>query len=148
MLNVFVCLYNYCFDKKSSPFLRPPLTNLRVIKWTTENSAAIELEKSRGLLLIANTQAALDELIAIEHKFLRFVSKRTPVPKRFFDHNYTAIREYLRLPSLRKIYLKNDYVLAFKIDELIDDMGERVDKKIVTMLMLFDFSNAFYSVSL
>ena len=122
--------------------------NLRVTKWTTENSAAIELEKSRGLLLIANTQAALDELIAIEHKFLRFVSKMPAVPMRFFDHNYTAVRKYLTLPSLRNIYLKNEHVLAFKIDELIDDMRERVDKKIVTMLMLFDFSNAFYSASL
>ena len=55
-LNVFVCLYNYCFDQKSSPFLRPPLTNLRVIKCTTEKSAAIAFEKSRGQLLIANSK--------------------------------------------------------------------------------------------
>ena len=53
-LNVFVCLHTYCFDQKCSHFLRPPLTNLRVIKWTNEKSAAIELEKSRGQLLMAN----------------------------------------------------------------------------------------------
>ena len=52
-LNVFVCLYTYCCDQKSSPCLRPPLTNLRVI-WISEKSTAIELEKSRGQLLIAN----------------------------------------------------------------------------------------------
>ena len=65
------------------------------------------------------TQTAFDGLIAIEHKFLRFVSKLTPVPMLFFNHDYTAIRKFLHLTSLRHIYLINDYTLAFKISKIV-----------------------------
>ena len=57
----------------------------------------------------------MGELVSIEHKFLRFVSKLTPAPMRFDYHDYTSIRELLNLIPLRTILLKNDYILAFKI---------------------------------
>ena len=55
-------------------------------------------------ICLSHTQTALNELIAIKHKFLRFVSRRTPVPMHFFDHDYTAIRSFLRLPFLRNMF--------------------------------------------
>ena len=59
--------------------------------------------------------AALDELISIEHKFLQFLSGISWVPVHFFGQDYTAIRSFLRLPFLWNIFLKIDYMLAYKI---------------------------------
>ena len=57
----------------------------------------------------------MGEIVSIEHKFLRFVSRLTPTPMRFDDHDYTPIRKLLNLTPLRTIFLKNDYILAYKI---------------------------------
>ena len=54
-------------------------------------------------------------MIFIKYKFLRFVSKLLPVLMHFFDHDYTNIRNYLKLTPLRSIFLRNDYILSFKI---------------------------------
>ena len=42
----------------------------------------------------------------------------------FFNYDYTAIREYLRLPSLRNIYLRNDYITSFKIAKKLFNSSE------------------------
>ena len=65
---------------------------------------------------LPHTQLAMGELISIEHKFLRFVSKLTPVQMHFFDHDYTSIRSYLNFMPLRLIFLRNIYyILPFYI---------------------------------
>ena len=38
------------------------------------------------------TNIALKELVAIEHKFLRYASSKTTNPMHYFDHDYTEIR--------------------------------------------------------
>ena len=44
----------------------------------------------------SKTETALKKLIAIEYKFLRYVSIKTSNPMHFFDHDYTQIRSLLK----------------------------------------------------
>ena len=48
------------------------------------------------------TRTDFDQLIAIEHKFLRFASRKTSNPMHFFDHDYTEICRALRITELAK----------------------------------------------
>ena len=97
--------------------------SLRIVGFIKNVSTLVHFYKSLLLPIltycssIPHTQSALDELIAIEHKFLKFVSKRTPVPMHFYDHDHTLIRSTLQLPPapFKNIFLKNDYILAYKI---------------------------------
>ena len=61
------------------------------------------------------TQTALSQLVAIEHKFLRLASKKTPHPMHFFDHNYDPIRQLLRLPKLETFLKKQDCIVSYNI---------------------------------
>ena len=58
---------------------------------------------------------ALMELIAIEHKFLRYASSKTTNPMHYFDHDYTQIRALLKIESFRSQIMKIDFLVAFKI---------------------------------
>ena len=69
-------------------------------------------------------EALLGELIAIEHKFLRFVSRLTPFSMRFDDHDYTQVRSHLGLIPLRATLSKNDYILAYKITHRLINSSE------------------------
>ena len=61
------------------------------------------------------TENRLKDLIAIEHKVLRYASTKTSQPMHFFNHDYTEIRAQLKVMSLKQIIKKIDYLVAFKI---------------------------------
>ena len=61
------------------------------------------------------TDASLKELIAIEHKFLRYASTKNPNPMHFLDHDYTQIRYFLKIESLRSQIKKIVCIIAFKL---------------------------------
>ena len=81
-----------------------------------------------------------DELISIEHKFLRVVSRMTPMPMLFFNHGYTAIREYLRLPSLRNFYFRNDYIISFKITKRLFN-SSKINEFFTERSISYNFGN-------
>lgn len=61
------------------------------------------------------TDVAMNMLVAIEHKFLRFASYKTDSPMHFFDHDYTEIRCKLGVISLRSLFRYHDFLLSYKI---------------------------------
>ena len=70
------------------------------------------------------TENSLKELIAIEHKFLRYASTKTSSPMHFFEHDYTQIRNKLGLQSLRSLIKEIDYITAFKIAKKVFNSPE------------------------
>ena len=104
------CLRTLGFIKNVSRDFRSASTLVKLYK-----SLLLPILTFCSPIWLPHTENALSELVSIEHKFLRFVSKLTPAPMRFDDHDYTPIRKLLNLTPLRTIFLKNDYILAFKI---------------------------------
>ena len=81
------------------------------------------------------THIALKELVAIEHKFLRYVSSKKTNPMHYFDPDYTQIRAFLKIVSLRSQIRKIDYLLALKIAHKLyqsDDVKKMFVKRTVT----------------
>ena len=56
-----------------------------------------------------------DQLIAIEHKFLRFASRKTRNPMHFFDYDYTDIRRALRITEFQNLFKRFDCMVSYKI---------------------------------
>ena len=67
------------------------------------------------ILWCPETNITLKELVAIEHKFLKYASSKTINPMHYFDHVYTQIWALLKIESLRSQIRKIDYLVAFKI---------------------------------
>ena len=61
------------------------------------------------------TSTDFDQLIAIEHKFLRFASMKTQNPMHFFDHDYTEVRRALGITELRNLFKRFDCMVSYKI---------------------------------
>ena len=62
------------------------------------------------------TATDFDQLISIEHKFLRFASRKTQKPMHYFDHEYTEIRKALGITELRKLFKRFDCIVSYKIN--------------------------------
>ena len=62
-----------------------------------------------------HTQNNLSLLKAVEHKFLRFASRKTAAPLHYFDHDYTNMRQILRLPKLETLLARQNCIVSFKI---------------------------------
>ena len=62
-----------------------------------------------------HTQNNLSLLKAVEHKFLRFASRKTAAPMHYFYHGFTNIRQILRLPKLETLLARQNCIVSFKI---------------------------------
>ena len=62
-----------------------------------------------------HTQIDLSQLISIEHKFLRFASKKTATPMHYFNHDFSNIRKILKLPKLEITLKIQNCIVAYKI---------------------------------
>ena len=104
------CLRTLGFIKNVSRDFRSASTLVKLYK-----SLLLPILTFCSPIWLPHTKAAMDEIVPIEHKFLRFVSRLTPTPMRFDDHDNTPIQKLLNLTPLRTIFLKNYNIVAFNI---------------------------------
>ena len=62
------------------------------------------------------TATDFDRLITIEHKFLRFASRKTHNAMHYFDHDYTEIRRALGITKFRNLFNRFDCIVSYKIN--------------------------------
>ena len=62
-----------------------------------------------------HTQNDRSLLTAVEHKFFRFASRKTAASVHYFDHDYTNIRQILRLHKLETLLARRNCIVSFKI---------------------------------
>ena len=80
------CLRTLGFIKNVSGDFRSASTLVKLYK-----SLLVPILTFCSPIWLPHTEAAMGEIVSIEHKFLRFVSRLTPTPMRFYDHDYTPI---------------------------------------------------------
>ena len=66
-------------------------------------------------LWFPQTSTDFYQLIEIEHKFLRFASRKTQNPMHFFDHDYTEMRRVLGITDFRYLFKRFDCMVSYKI---------------------------------
>ena len=77
------CLKTLGFIKNVSREFRSTSTLVKLYK-----SLLLPILTYCSPIWLPHTETALGESIAIEHKFLSYISRLTTVPMRFDDHNY------------------------------------------------------------